>query len=411
MTFSVLRAYCPQACTTIALSQSIARSLFSIASWYGSVMDFKLPESLHGPVARAVFGGPSPDAQLLHKAMRANKLDWPVLIVATHEWRPVGKSAMTGVKLLQLHPGLTYLLTNRTGPSLRRSLASLKLKHGSIEPAASPAQLFHAIQQAILSLRSQELQLLEQQDQAQAAIRTDSRPGARPNTRPSTRRARPGRPSWQAELDLQRLLIDQMLRHDPNWSAAAKVWVRLLLLRHPTHLNEVRRKVAQLVGSLCSPIDQSPTLSYAFASAMEQLYRTHAYSDLPDQVLAMLNDLELHLCGQRVEQAHQSTVVTQAMAYIREHFATPISLRDVALHVGVSSPHLARQFKAGTGQNVSQWLWRLRVIRARELLTDTDKTVLDVALDCGFGAVEHFHRVFKTLAGQTPHRYRQMHQR
>lgn len=380
-------------------------------------MEFRLSESMCDPVARAVFGGPPPAAALLDHAMKANHLSWPVLVVAMHQWQPVKKTAMTGVRLLQLHPGLTYLLTNRTGLSLRRSLALLKLMHGSIEPAASAAQLFHAIQLSILSLRRQELELLEQKGQASAHAHAPAHAQApahedtQVNRRVGVKRARPGRPSWQSELDLQHLLINQMLRHDSHWSDTALVWTRLVLLRHPNHLQEVRRKIAQLISSLCSSVDQSPILGYTFSSAMEQLYRTHTYRDLPDLVLSILNDLQLHLGGLRLEQKEMSPVVTQAMAYIREHFQTPISLRDVALHIGVSSSHLARQFKAGTGQNISQWLWRLRVIHARELLTQTDRTVLEVALDCGFGSVEHFHRVFKNLAGQTPHGYRQKHQR
>lgn len=345
-------------------------------------------------MARAVFGGPSPDAQVLKEALKANRLDWPVWVVVIHQWRPTRTANVPGSRLMQLHPGLTYLLTNRSGLSLRRRLTSLKLMHGSIEPATSPTQLFHALQQSILSLRTQELQLLEQQDRS-ATLR---------------QRARYGRPSWQSELDLQHLLTDQMHRHDPHWTATAEVWVQLVLHRNPDHLNEVRRKIAQLAGDLCDMVDQSPTLSYTFANAMARLYQTHAYSDFPKVVLGILGDMQLHLPGLGMAEKHQPPSVLEAMAFIREQFHTPISLRDVASHVGVSAPHLARQFKAGTGQSVSAWLHRLRVIHARQLLTETDGTVLEIAMDSGFGAVEHFHRVFKMLTGQTPHRFRQMHQ-
>lgn len=345
-------------------------------------------------MARAVFGGPPPDAPILKQAFKANRLDWPVLVVAIHQWRPKRTAELPGIRLLQLHPGLTYLLTNRPGLALRRRLTSLKLMHSSIETAASPAQLFHAIQQSILSLRRQELHRLEQKDQP-ADLR---------------QRARQGQPSWQSEIDLQHLLTDQIHRHDPNWTSTAKVWVQLVLHRNPDHLNEVRRKIAQFMADLCGVVDQSPVLSYTYANAMEQLYRTHAYSDFPNVVLSILGDMQLHLQGLGIVQKHQPASVVQAMAYIRAQFHTPISLRDVAEHVGVSAPHLARQFKAGTGQSVSAWLHRLRVIHARQLLTETQGTVLEIAMDSGFGAVEHFHRVFKMLTGQTPHRYRQMHQ-
>lgn len=71
-----------------------------------------------------------------------------------------------------------------------------------------------------------------------------------------------------------------------------------------------------------------------------------------------------------------------------------------------SPEHLARSCRRHYGITFSELLNRARVERARQLLRTSDAKVIAIALDCGFGNMAHFHRVFLRLTGMTPQQWR-----
>ncbi len=92
--------------------------------------------------------------------------------------------------------------------------------------------------------------------------------------------------------------------------------------------------------------------------------------------------------------------------YIEAHLGEPIRLQDLADVAGVSSYQLVRRFKESKGQPPHQFVLRRRIERAREMLRHPDKTILEVALSCGFSSQSHFSNVFRLLTGTTPRKYR-----
>lgn len=96
----------------------------------------------------------------------------------------------------------------------------------------------------------------------------------------------------------------------------------------------------------------------------------------------------------------------QAMAYIHEHYSEPIGREDLARHIGVSEGYLSRCFTQETGLSLIQYLTRYRIQRARQLLTTTDMTVTEIALEVGFSDSNYFSRVFRREVGVAPLVYR-----
>ena len=64
--------------------------------------------------------------------------------------------------------------------------------------------------------------------------------------------------------------------------------------------------------------------------------------------------------------------------------------------------HFAAQFRAATGYRPHQYLLLCRLERAKELMVDPSRSMLDIALDVGFHTQAHFTTVFKRLTGKTP---------
>lgn len=71
-----------------------------------------------------------------------------------------------------------------------------------------------------------------------------------------------------------------------------------------------------------------------------------------------------------------------------------------------SPEHVARTLQAATGVTPTQWVTSLRLRKASVLLQTTDRKILDIALDCGFESVSHFHSIFRLHHRCTPRQYR-----
>src|SRR5262245_32940878 len=93
--------------------------------------------------------------------------------------------------------------------------------------------------------------------------------------------------------------------------------------------------------------------------------------------------------------------------YIEENLDGDLSLEAMAAEVDISPVYLARAFKAAIGQSPHQYVLTRRIDRAKELLRNTDMTVVDVALSSGFSSQSHLSYWFQRHLGVPPAAYRQ----
>jgi AraC family transcriptional regulator len=83
-----------------------------------------------------------------------------------------------------------------------------------------------------------------------------------------------------------------------------------------------------------------------------------------------------------------------------------LSLQVLAKESGYSRVHFVRMFRAATGYTPHNYLLKLRLDRARELLASPTLSLTDIALECGFSSHSHLSRVFRQALGATPSEYR-----
>jgi AraC-like DNA-binding protein len=110
---------------------------------------------------------------------------------------------------------------------------------------------------------------------------------------------------------------------------------------------------------------------------------------------------------ERPAAASQERSLARALSHIREHFAEPLRRDRVARLAGLSSSHFGRVFRDRQGVPFEDYVRRLRVERAKELLVNTDLGVGHVARVCGYPLRNHFHRAFKAMTGVTPRVFRE----
>ncbi|MCC6578798.1 MAG: helix-turn-helix transcriptional regulator [Phycisphaeraceae bacterium] len=97
----------------------------------------------------------------------------------------------------------------------------------------------------------------------------------------------------------------------------------------------------------------------------------------------------------------------QALRYFEHHATEPVSVPDLARHLGCSEGHLHRTFKRETGLSPVAYLTRMRIRRATLLLTNTDRPIAAIAAMVGFDNPFYFSRVFHRITGLAPTAYRQ----
>jgi AraC-like DNA-binding protein len=108
-----------------------------------------------------------------------------------------------------------------------------------------------------------------------------------------------------------------------------------------------------------------------------------------------------------LQQANaEPPVISKAKQYIEEHHAEDISLGQVAAAVHTSIFYFCKLFKQATGINYTEFVSRLRVEKAKNLLLNPNLHVSEIAYEVGFQSLTHFNRVFKKIVGQSPTDYR-----
>lgn len=98
--------------------------------------------------------------------------------------------------------------------------------------------------------------------------------------------------------------------------------------------------------------------------------------------------------------------VATAKRLIEHGLADHLTVADLAGAAHLSPAHLAELFHAEMGETPGRYRTRLRMERARMLLTETDLPITVVAADLGYSSSQHFATAFRHETGSTPSRYR-----
>lgn len=108
-----------------------------------------------------------------------------------------------------------------------------------------------------------------------------------------------------------------------------------------------------------------------------------------------------------VQQDHaEPQMISRAREFIREHQADDLSLADVAKTVNCSTFYFCKMFKKATGLHFTEYLARVRVEKAKNLLLNPNLRISEIAYEVGFQSLTHFNRIFRRLVGESPTEYR-----
>lgn len=100
--------------------------------------------------------------------------------------------------------------------------------------------------------------------------------------------------------------------------------------------------------------------------------------------------------------------VEAAKKYINDNYQSEITLKGISKIIGVSAEHLSRLFRAETGFGFCEYVNIVRLDKARALLLGKNKSVAEVAYECGFNDSNYFSVKFKSLYGVSPKDYKKL---
>lgn len=99
--------------------------------------------------------------------------------------------------------------------------------------------------------------------------------------------------------------------------------------------------------------------------------------------------------------------VQAAISYMKAHLSEEHSIHEVAEEVHCSRAKLFEVFKEETGMTPNDYWQRLRIDFAQEMLANTNNSITQIAMDCGFSSSQYFSSVFRKYSGVSPTDYRQ----
>ena len=108
-------------------------------------------------------------------------------------------------------------------------------------------------------------------------------------------------------------------------------------------------------------------------------------------------------------EGYQSSTINQVLAYLAQHLGERLSESAVARYAGMEASAFSRFFRRHIDMPFVQYLNRLRLNRACELLTASDQLITDICYACGFNNLSNFNRQFLAAKGMSPSQFRRYH--
>ena len=163
-------------------------------------------------------------------------------------------------------------------------------------------------------------------------------------------------------------------------------------------------------ASITRHISVDAGLNLQLASAIYEAYieRLTSYKN-PDEIYIFIFQMMMDYASRIAKLKSVSSthpLILKMMNIISTYLYSPLSLADIADHMGYSKEYLCRLFRSETGKTLHSYIIANKITEAQNMLRYTNYCIAEISENLGFSSVSHFHRSFRSLTGITPHAYR-----
>lgn len=127
-----------------------------------------------------------------------------------------------------------------------------------------------------------------------------------------------------------------------------------------------------------------------------------AETETPEEVIELL----LSLAKPNIETDYKNVQFAAALDYISQNYNKDLKLTDVAKAVYISTGYLSRIFKSETGYSFKEWVNRIRIEKAKELILNSDLKYYEIAELVGYKDYKYFSAYFSKLCGVSAKEYK-----
>ena len=169
----------------------------------------------------------------------------------------------------------------------------------------------------------------------------------------------------------------------------------------------VKKFCEQSIHTILYALEKNSPDAFALNARKIEFFQRIDLAATIDELCDTLDDVleDIFSAGQG-ETENSSALIAAISQYVAENYRHPLRLSDVADHVHVSYHHLSRVLNAYYHEPFNEYLNRIRIQAAQELIRTSDLPIGRIAEEVGFANQSYFGKVFKKQTGSSPRLYR-----
>ncbi|HWT77163.1 MAG TPA: helix-turn-helix domain-containing protein [Mobilitalea sp.] len=130
---------------------------------------------------------------------------------------------------------------------------------------------------------------------------------------------------------------------------------------------------------------------------------------LMELLIIIFRSLKKSCITETSAMSHHARLLDKSIQYLKANYSISAKLTDLASQSFLSPTYFCKLFKDYTGMTISEYVQKIRIEEACNLLTQTDSKIIMIAQEVGYKDIKHFNEVFKKLTGMTPSIYKKLH--
>ncbi|MDQ0230306.1 response regulator transcription factor [Metabacillus malikii] len=159
--------------------------------------------------------------------------------------------------------------------------------------------------------------------------------------------------------------------------------------------------VTVLLGNMEYEVRELNQSKYAYFKSIDEAKSANAVIELLDQFI-----LEVRQCINSSKDHFENLNIKKLLEYIKNHYAEPLTLSEVAKHFHFNPSYLSSYFSNHSDEGFIEYLNRIRIEEASKLLVERRATISEISGMVGYSDHSYFCKVFKKFTGLSPSQYR-----
>lgn len=178
-----------------------------------------------------------------------------------------------------------------------------------------------------------------------------------------------------------------------------------------TSPSTVRNLIVELLvhlNSTAKAIKRNSSFNLDYQNLISEFSKRKNLTEIKDWlkqlIFAVLGDLKL-------PEDKTSPIISQVLKYLNQNYSSDISIKTLAGHFNINAAYLGQLFKKETGEIFSDFLFKFRMEKARQLMSDPSLKANEIALKVGYNEASYFYKSFKKYTRLSFSEYRNLHHR